>query len=96
MQCDDNALPNPNIHGEVPAKELLSVWLVDSSARFVITPHLWEDPAPWGILIADLFRHLGSAYEGIGQDYNRIVHRIKEAFDAEWNTPTSAIEHLDE
>lgn len=70
--------------------ELLRVWLIDGAPKFVITPNLWNDPAMWGILMADIIRHLGNAYELEGKDRIDAINRIKEGFDAEWVKPTSS------
>lgn len=70
--------------------ELIRVWLIDGAPNFVITPNLWSDPSAWGLLLADIVRHLGNAYEADGKNRGEVIMRIKEVFDAEWVDPTSA------
>ena len=42
------------------SSEVLRVWLVGESTQFVLRP-VWEDPAAWGVLLADLARHIAAA-----------------------------------
>jgi hypothetical protein len=89
----DNQLPTPLIEG-ARSMELARIWLVDGAPRFVVTPNLWKDAATWGLLTADLIRHIANAYEASGADRQQIEARIKAAFDAEWGNSTSAAETL--
>ncbi len=82
-------LEAPDIHPDSRAMELIRVWLIDGKPTCVITPNLWDDPSAWGLLIADLIRHLGNAYSINGQDRASTIARIKEVFDVEWKDPTS-------
>jgi hypothetical protein len=74
--------------------DLLRVWLVNNKLRVVITPNLWNDPAPWGLLLADMVRHLANAYKERGFDRDEIVRRIKNVLDVEWDAPTSEVKKL--
>ena len=84
----------PVLTPEEKAMELMRIWLVDNKLRVVITPNLWNDPAPWGLLLADLIRHLGNAYEEKGYNRSEIIKRIKELLDVEWESPTSEAKKL--
>lgn len=87
-------LPAPEIAANSQSMELLRIWLIDGAPHFVITPNLWNDPAAWGLLLADVMRHLGNAYEVEGKDKDAVIARIKAAFDAEWDEPTSSAKPL--
>jgi hypothetical protein len=78
------------------AMELLRVWLVDGKPTVVITRNLWEDPAAWGLLLADVVRHLGNAYEALGRGRGAVLARVKKAFEVEWDSPTSQAETIDQ
>jgi hypothetical protein len=56
----------------------------------VLRVEAWgEDPAPWGILLADLARHVARAHREIyGRAEEESLARIREMFDAEWYGPT--------
>jgi len=49
---------------------------------------LWEDAGNWGIILVDLARHVANAYEHDWRgDYFEVLGRIRELFDAEWDSP---------
>ncbi len=82
-------LPLPKIEGGQTFIELLSVWIVDGLPTYVITGQLSKDPAQWGLILADIIRHLGRAYEANGSSLGQSIDRIKSGLDAEWEHPTS-------
>lgn len=82
-------LEAPYISPDSRGMELIRVWIIDGKPTFAITPNLWDDPAPWGLMLADIVRHLGNAYSMQGKDREATMKRIKELFDVEWNNPTS-------
>ena len=84
-----NELPPPQVPSASQSMELIRVWLIDGAPNFVITPNLWNDPSAWGLLLADVMRHLGNAYEADGKNRSQVISRIKEVFDTEWDEPTS-------
>ena len=81
-------LPLPKIEGGQVFIELLRVWIVDGLPTYVITGQLSKDPAQWGLVLADVIRHLGRAYEVNGASLDHVIDRIKSGLDAEWNNPT--------
>lgn len=44
------------------AVELLRMWAADGQQHVSIATGLWDDPASWGIALADLARHVAKAY----------------------------------
>ena len=82
-------LEAPDMSENTRAMELIRVWLIDGKATCVITPNLWDDPSAWGLLLADVIRHLGNAYSREGHSREAVIARIKNVFDVEWNAPTS-------
>ena len=82
-------LESPVVSAESRAMELISVWIIDKKPTCVITSNLWSDPSAWGLLMADVIRHLGNAYAIEGRDREEVIARIKHVFDIEWNNPTS-------
>ncbi|WP_078816234.1 DUF5076 domain-containing protein [Prosthecobacter debontii] len=90
-----NELPTPNVPIDSQSMELLRIWLINGAPCFVITQNLWNDPSAWGLLLADVMRHLGNAYERDGQDRSAVLGRIKEVFDAEWDEPSSSAEPIE-
>ncbi|MBI5544540.1 MAG: DUF5076 domain-containing protein [Deltaproteobacteria bacterium] len=68
--------------------ELVRIWIVDGGQEIVLSQHLWRDPASWGLMLADLARHVAKAYEREGGNEEEVLARIKLAFEAEWRSPT--------
>lgn len=68
--------------------EVARIWIVDGDQHVVLSEHLWNDPASWGLMLADLARHVSKAYEAQGRDGAVVLKRIREALDAEWSHPT--------
>ncbi|MEM6274082.1 MAG: DUF5076 domain-containing protein [Myxococcota bacterium] len=71
------------------ALEIARVWGADGEQHVTLAGELWDDPAAWGLVLVDLARHVANAYEqGSGREVNEVLERIREAFDAEWDSPT--------
>jgi hypothetical protein len=68
--------------------ELARIWLADGNQILTISPRTWDDPAIWGLMLADFARHLVMMYEERGVSRVEAFTRIKEAFEAEWLHPT--------
>jgi len=69
--------------------ELLRVWVANKGQHVSLRAGVWNDPAAWGIMLADLAKHIANSYQQ-DERLNRLdaLHRIKAAFDAEWASPT--------
>jgi hypothetical protein len=71
------------------AAEVLRAWIVDSRLVCVLDPQAFEDPAIWGMLLADVARHVGQAYEQLqGADPEAVSRAIAQSFAAELAKPT--------
>jgi hypothetical protein len=84
------ALPAPNKTTQTAdAFELFSVWYVDGAPYVTVRAGAWKDPAAYGIMIADLMRHIAHAYWQVGgQDKQEAFLRILEGFAAQIEFPT--------
>ena len=52
----------------------------------------WDDPAIVGLILVDLARHAANYYQQTqGHPIDKVLARIKEGFDAEWDDPTTPI-----
>jgi hypothetical protein len=70
------------------AKEIASVWLVDETPTYVLGDPKWDDVAAWGIVIADLARHVAAAYSGGRATTEReVLKRIRAGFEVELDSP---------
>jgi Domain of unknown function (DUF5076) len=69
--------------------EILRLWKVPDVGQQVILRHdAWEDPAAWGLMLADIARHVARAHGQEGQDEEEILQRILVGFRAEIESPT--------
>lgn len=80
-------LPIPSdVLREEWALELVRVWAAGGKQHISVATEVWEDPANWGILLVDLAKHIAKSNSEI--NYDGVLARIKEGFDAEWHSPT--------
>ena len=71
--------------------ELARVWIANKAQHVSIRVGVWNDPAAWGIMLADLAQHVANAYEqDEAIERSRVLQRIKTAFNAEIDSPTDA------
>lgn len=70
--------------------EVLRVWIAEQSQHVSIRSGAWEDPFAWGIVLADLARHIALAHslQNKGVDKDAFLERLLEGFSAEIDTPT--------
>jgi hypothetical protein len=85
-------LPVPDIVLSDPNSiELLRVWAANGNQCVSVNAELWKDPASWGIMLVDLAKHIANAYGKSNlYDSSAALHRIKQGFDVEWNSPTDS------
>jgi Domain of unknown function (DUF5076) len=70
--------------------EVLRVWIAEQSQHVSIRSGAWDDPFAWGIVLADLARHIALAHEIQDQkiDKQAFLERLLEGFSAEIDSPT--------
>jgi len=69
--------------------EVLRVWLAGEQQHVSIRVGVWDDPAAWGLMLADLARHVANSYQQVkGLDRLRTLQRVKAGLDAELSSPT--------
>lgn len=69
--------------------ELVRVWTNDEGAYVSVATGVYEEPGVWGIVLADLVRHVANAYEQAeGLDRAEVIQQIMALFAAEWDAPT--------
>ena len=85
-----NALDMPHTTADDRnAVEIARIWAAHGRQHVHIRTGLWEDPAAWGIMLVDFARHIANAYEADGRgDYFDVLAKIRQMFDAEWDSPT--------
>jgi hypothetical protein len=69
--------------------EVIRVWVANQNQHFTLRVGLWDDPAAWGLLLADLARNVAKSYEqDAALDAKATLDRIKSAFNVELDDPT--------
>jgi uncharacterized protein DUF5076 len=64
--------------------EILRLWIANNDQHVSLRMGVWEDPAAWGIMLADLARHVAASYaQDARLDPGEALERIKEGLDAE-------------
>ncbi len=92
--ADTNQLQVPSAaRNDRRSFELLRVWVADAEQHISLRAGIWDDPAAWGTMLADLAGHIANTFEqsappGRKPDRRELLARMKEALDAEWNSPS--------
>ena len=85
---DELAIP-PMAQEDPESFEIARVWIAMKNQHCTLKVGVWDDPTAWGILLADLARHVAKAYhEDKGLDEEETLIRIQEGFAAEFDSPT--------
>ena len=70
--------------------ELLRVWIAESGQHVSLRSGVWDDPAYWGVMLADLARHIVEAHTLAddtldGEDF---LERLRQGFENEMDSST--------
>jgi hypothetical protein len=76
-----------DVQNNADGKESARICITGDKLTFVVLADLWERPAAWGIVMADLARQVAAALQDPA-DRDRLLEDIRSAFDAEWSHPT--------
>jgi Domain of unknown function (DUF5076) len=69
--------------------ELLRVWVANEDQHVILRAGAWQDPRPWGIVLADLARHIANSLcKPGGTSREDILEKIESAFLDELEVPT--------
>jgi len=83
-----NELDPPPLAIEPEAVEILRVWTAQEGGQEVVLSTRWTDPGAWGLVLVDIAQHAANAYARNGMRREEVLSRIRELFDAEWDSPT--------
>lgn len=78
------------VRGDKSAAELIRAWVTASGDVYVtIKTDVWQDPAAYGIVLADIARHIANGFhQSQGKDVDEALRRVVEGFSAEVGSPT--------
>jgi hypothetical protein len=82
------AIPDAALRDE-KSYEIARVWVAEKAEHVSLLIGTWGDPVAWGIVLADLARHVANGYEqDKGLDRDQTLRRIRSAMMAELDRPT--------
>ena len=82
----DKQLVIPALAAKDPRSfELLRVWIAEGSQAITLQPGIWQDPAAWGVMLADLARNIVTVHAEADPDLDTeaFLAAMLEGFDTE-------------
>jgi hypothetical protein len=85
----DELIPPPAAAEDAKSFEIARLWVADQAQHVVLRTDVWPDPAAWGVVLAELARHVALAYQGRdGHDVEDALERLLAGFHAEIEAPS--------
>jgi uncharacterized protein DUF5076 len=79
----------PAVERDKAAFEVLRVWVAERGQHVSIRSGAWEDPAAWGVVLADLARHVAHAHHLKSRvNEEEFLGRVLESFYDEIEDPS--------
>lgn len=89
MSLSDQLLVPEAAKNDKNSLEIIRVWIANQDQHFTLRVGLWDDPAAWGLLLADLAKNIAKSYEqDASLDQQATLDRIRLAFNAELENQT--------
>ncbi len=91
-QADQLRVPEP-ARTDPKSFELLRVWVAHQDQHITLRVGVWEDPTDWGVMLADLARHIANAFENAeNRDPVKVLERIQAGFEMGIKSPGDSIQ----
>jgi Domain of unknown function (DUF5076) len=91
-QSDQLRVPEP-ARTDAKSFELLRVWIAHQDQHISMRVGVWKEPEAWGMMLADLARHIAAAFEQAEKrDPMEMLARIKAGFETEIESPTEEVQ----
>ena len=72
------------VDADSKAREVLRAWVANESLICALRPETWEDASSWGIVLADVTRHVANAVRELkGDDPAVTTEKIRALYNAE-------------
>ncbi len=89
-------MPEPRTQLQIPdavkedpeSFEILRIWIAGGAQHVSLFAEVWDDPAGWGLMLADLARHIANAYAAEGKDRAATLERVCQGFRMEMDSAT--------
>ena len=83
-QSDQLRVPEP-ARTDAKSFELLRVWIAHQDQHISMRVGVWKEPEHWGMMLADLARHIAAAFEqSEKRDPEETLARIKAVSRPRW------------
>jgi hypothetical protein len=77
------------VERDAKAREVLRAWVANGGLTCSLRPDTWGDPSAWGIVLADVARHVANAVRDLnGEEPTATTAKILAVFNAELSEPT--------
>lgn len=89
-----DSLPVPAAASRDPRSlEVLRVWIANGEQHVALAFGMWEDPAAWGLLLADLARHIAEAHaqQDDAVSAEDFLDDIRAGFESEMDSPSDEV-----
>jgi uncharacterized protein DUF5076 len=84
----DELAPPPASSVDAKSFEIARLWVANEAQHVALRTDVWSDPAAWGIVLADLARHVALAYQRRdGHDLEDVLERVLAGFHTELGSP---------
>ncbi len=86
-----DALPVPAAATRDPRSvEILRVWIANGEQHVALAFGMWEEPSAWGLLLADLARHIAEAHaqQDSKIDSDDFLEQVRSGMEAELDGPS--------
>ena len=91
MAQSDQLLIPEAAQSDAKSFDLLRVWVAHNDQHVSLRTGVWDDPAAWGLMLADLAKHIVSSYgQHVPLDRLNTLKRLKAAFDVELQSSMNA------
>jgi hypothetical protein len=70
------------------SSEILRVWIANGDQHVSLRTGVWEDPFNWGMMLADLAKHIVNSIEETDPQRHGAFERLREGLLAELAAPT--------
>jgi Domain of unknown function (DUF5076) len=85
----DEMVPPPAAIQDAKSFEIARLWVAGGAQHVALRSDVWPDPAAWGIMLADLARHVALAYhQKDNHDVEHTLERVLAGFHTELESPT--------
>jgi hypothetical protein len=80
----DELAPPPAAAADAKSFEIARIWVADDAQYVALRLDVWPDPAAWGVVLAELARHVAFAYQRRdGHDFEDALERLLVGFHSE-------------